>query len=827
MKCLILAGGKGNSLWPLSREEYPKQFMQIKKNRSLLQETVARNIPFCDEFLITTNASCHFIVEGQMQAFQELKYRCILEEEGRKTAPAIALTCMYLNPSELVFVVSADQIIEGSEYKETIMRGRALAKEGKLVTFGMEVKSPHTGYGYILHEKERVLEFREKPDPETAQRYFEHGGYFWNSGNFLFRAGDFLNELRKYAPAVHQACLAARRKVRMDGSVVRLDRELMETIPAISVEKAVFEHSDCVSVVKASFYWRDIGNLEILTDYMKREEGHNVISENCENVTVLNQSERQLVVANDIRDVTIVNTEDACYITGQTGGTAIKQIMQHHPEYGMYFEKSGMVYRPWGVYEILSYTSNYKVKRVRVYPGKSLTTHRHALRSEQWSVVQGTATVTLDGEERELPLYSSIEVPVGVNHRLSNRADDDLIIVEVSFGPQITEEDKEGVIEAEPGTNICEEFIRCEPVFKDYLWGGTKLRDIYGKKCDYDTIAESWELSAHEDGQCRVASGKHKGMFFREYLEMIGEDALGWKCQAFEKFPLLIKFIDAKKQLSVQVHPDDSYALSQENEYGKNEMWYIMDCDPGAAIYFGLKKEVSPEELKKRALDHSITEILNEVKVKKGDTFFVEAGTIHAIGGGILLCEVQQNSNCTYRLYDYGRKDKFGNLRRLQLDRAVAVADRSAVHETAETAADGEPAAGRDIKTAAERNPSIGKSAETASDGTSSEKAGTEAAGTGRPRGSEQYPLLKQEGYQLQKLCECKYFTSVRYDVEKSAQIAADEASFSSIVILEGNGEIQVGDRNMKFRAADSFFVHAGKKTIQVKGCCSFILTRL
>ncbi len=786
MKCLILAGGKGNSLWPLSREEYPKQFMQIRKNRSLLQETVARNIPFCDEFLITTNASCHFIVKGQMQAFRELKYRCILEEEGRKTAPAIALTCMYLNPSELVFVVSADQIIEGLEYKETIMRGRALAKQGRLVTFGMEVMSPHTGYGYILHEGERVLEFREKPDPEDARRYFEHGGYFWNSGNFLFRAGDFLHELKKHDPEVYEACQAAAKKVRMDGSVVFLDRELMETIPSVSVEKAVFERSDCVSVVKASFYWKDIGNLEVLTDYMKHEDGHNVIRENCRNVTVLNQSERQLVVANAVRDVTIVNTEDACYITGQTGGAAIKQIMQLHPEYAPYFEKSGAVYRPWGMYEILSYTSNYKVKKVRVYPGKSLTTHRHALRSEQWSVVQGTATVTLNGEVRELPLYSSIEVPVGVSHMLSNHSEEELVIVEVSFGPQVTEEDKECVSEAPPGAGVSEEVVLCEPVFKDYLWGGTKLRDIYGKKCDYDTIAESWELSAHEDGQCRVASGRYKGMLFREYLEVIGEDALGWKCQAFEKFPLLIKFIDAKKPLSVQVHPDDSYALPNENEYGKNEMWYIMDCEEGASIYFGLKKEVSPQELKERVLDNTITEVLQEIKVKKGDTFFVEAGTIHAIGGGILICEIQQNSNCTYRLYDYDRKDKFGNPRKLQLDRAVAVASMSAAG-------------------AQEEENDSGKEALPA----------------------ELYSVLERDGCRVRRLCECKYFTSVYYEVETSVQIAGDEASFSSVVILEGRGVIRVGGGKLDFVPADSFFVHAGKKTIRIEGRCSFILTRL
>lgn len=774
MKCLILAGGKGNSLWPLSREEYPKQFMRIKKNRSLLQETVARNIPFCDEFLIATNSAYHFIVDGQMKAFQGLRYRCILEEEGRKTAPAIAIACMNLNPSELVYVVSADQIIEGSEYKETIMRGRALAREGKLVTFGMEALSAHTGYGYIKNDGDQVLEFREKPDTVTAERYLENGNYLWNSGNFLFCAGDFLNELKVQAPDVYTACKSAQSKIKLDSSTILLSAEIMNQIPAISVEKAVFEHSDKVAVVKSSFHWWDIGNLEILSSYMQNEEEKNVIKENCENTTVINRTERQLIVADGVSDLTIINTEDACYVTKAVNNSSIKRVMQNHPEYSMYFEKSQLVYRPWGYYEILSFTANYKVKKVCVYPGKALTTHRHAMRSEQWSVVQGSATVTLDGVVKEVPLYSSIEVPVGIDHLLSNNTEENLIIMEVSFGPQVVEEDTEGIVVTETMACAEEEIVKCEPAFKDNLWGGTKLRDIYGKKCDYDIIAESWELSAHEAGQCRVASGKYQGMLFTEYLQLIGEDALGWKCQAFEKFPLLIKFIDARDVLSVQVHPDDNYALPNENEYGKNEMWYIMECEEGASIYFGLNKSISSEELKRRALDNTLLEVLREVPVKKGDTFFVEAGTIHAIGKGILICEIQQNSNSTYRLYDYARKDKFGNLRELHLDKAVAVANTTC---------------SENVKCS--------------------------------------YPIQLDNDNKIQQLCECKYFTSVRYEVEEYCRILVDETSFSSVVILEGNGEIQVNKDRIKFVSADSFFIHAGKKEIEIFGKCSFILTRL
>ncbi|MCC8136469.1 MAG: cupin domain-containing protein [Clostridiales bacterium] len=775
MKCLILAGGKGNSLWPLSRGEYPKQFMSIRRNRSLLQETVARNIPFCDEFLIATNASYYFIVEGQMKAFQGLKYRCILEEEGRKTAPSTAIACMYLNPSELLYVVSADQIIEGSEYKETVMRGRALAREGQLVTFGMEVLGANTGYGYIRNDGEKVLEFREKPDAETAQNYFESGEYLWNSGNFLFCVGDFLNELKKYARDVFDACEEVRRTVRMDSSAVTIPADRMRRIPAVSIEKSVFERSDRVSVVKASFHWWDIGNLDILSNYMKNEEIHHVICEDCENVTVINQTERQLVVADGVDGLTVVNTEDACYITKKGAESAVKRIIQEHPAYSSYFEKSRTVYRPWGMYEILNYTSNYKVKKVTVYPGRAMTTHRHSMRSEQWSVVQGEATVILDGEVHELPLYSTIEVPVGVEHSLANRSDKALVIMEVSFGPQVIEEDTEYLLETPEGVSAAETLIKCEPVFKDYLWGGTKLREIYGKNCDYEKIAESWELSAHEDGQCRVASGKYRGMLFGEYLERIGEEALGWKCQAFERFPLLIKFIDAKEQLSVQVHPDDGYALPNENEYGKNEMWYVMDCEPGAYIYFGLKKTVTPEELRARAVDNTITEVLNRVPVKKGDTFFVRSGTIHAIGGGTLICEIQQNSNCTYRLYDYARRDKFGNLRELHLDQAMAVAD--------------------------------------------TEKKDVQNMQTG--------PREQRDGFCVQKLCECKYFTSSRYDVENTVSVAVHDTSFAALVFLEGYGTVQTGEERMEFCPADTFFVHAGERQVEICGKCSFILTHL
>ena len=203
---------------------------------------------------------------------------------------------------------------------------------------------------------------------------------------------------------------------------------------------------------------------------------------------------------------------------------------------------------------------------------------------------------------------------------------------------------------------------KLSPAFKDYLWGGTKLRDVYGKKCDYEKVAESWELSTHPAGQSVIDGGEYDGLKFGEYLEKVGAKALGVNGAKFKEFPVLIKFIDAKQPLSVQVHPSDEYALRVEGEYGKTEMWYVVDCEPGASLYFGVNRALTKEEFKKRIEDNTLTDVLYKADVKKGDVFFIQSGTIHAIGAGILICEIQQNSNTTYRVYDYGRRGADGKL---------------------------------------------------------------------------------------------------------------------------------------------------------------------
>lgn len=317
--------------------------------------------------------------------------------------------------------------------------------------------------------------------------------------------------------------------------------------------------------------------------------------------------------------------------------------------------------------------------------------------------------------------------------------------------------------------------VKLEPAFKDYLWGGTKLRTYYGKKCDFDKVAESWELSDHPAGQSVVASGDMIGREFHEYLAVIGKEGLGSHCDCFENFPVLIKFIDAKDSLSIQVHPSDEYALANEGEYGKTEMWYILDCEPGATLYYGVNQQVSQEEFRERIENNTVLEVLNKVEVHKGDVFFIDAGTIHAIGAGIIICEIQQNSNCTYRVYDFDRRDAQGNPRELHVDKALAVSNFAP--STRKVGAFGE--------------------------------------------------VENYENYTSQLLGQCKYFTTTKYVVHGAISIPIDTTSFRSMIVVEGNAVITVGEESVSVVKGDSIFMPAQDGIIKIEGEAQIIMTQV
>lgn len=314
--------------------------------------------------------------------------------------------------------------------------------------------------------------------------------------------------------------------------------------------------------------------------------------------------------------------------------------------------------------------------------------------------------------------------------------------------------------------------LKLSPAFKDYLWGGTRLRDDFQKDCDFDKIAESWELSCHKDGPSTIVNGDDKGLTLEEYIEKHGKAVLGSDCDKFENFPILIKLIDAKDNLSVQVHPDNEYALRVEGEYGKTEMWYIVDCDEGAELLYGFKHDISKDEFAERIANNTLLEVTNNVPVHKGDVFFIEAGTLHAIGKGILIAEIQQNSNTTYRIYDYGRVGKDGKPRELHVEKAKDVTNLCPAKTYPET------------------------------------------------------PVEQKDGYTSKLLSSCDYFTTYALDVDSKAVLNADETSFNSILILEGEGKV-IGNETVEFKKGDSIFITAGTGEFTVDGKCKAILTKV
>ena len=315
--------------------------------------------------------------------------------------------------------------------------------------------------------------------------------------------------------------------------------------------------------------------------------------------------------------------------------------------------------------------------------------------------------------------------------------------------------------------------LKLAPAFKNYLWGGTRLRDDYGKKCDYDKVAESWELSCHKDGNSVIENGEAKGMTLADYIKKEGKTILGTNCQRFEEFPVLIKLIDAKDNLSVQVHPDNEYALRVEGEYGKTEMWYVVDCDEGAELIYGFKNVVTKEEFAERIKNNTLTEITNSVPVKKGDVFFIKAGTLHAIGKGILIAEIQQNSNTTYRVYDYGRVGADGKPRPLHIEKALEVTSLC-------------------------------------------------------PAEPYKAPAPTEEkGCKKQLLSKCEYFTVYKIDIEKSAEFCADNTSFECILVLEGEAKLSCGENELTLSKGETAFVPAGCGKYILTGNCEAVLTRI
>lgn len=307
--------------------------------------------------------------------------------------------------------------------------------------------------------------------------------------------------------------------------------------------------------------------------------------------------------------------------------------------------------------------------------------------------------------------------------------------------------------------------LKLKPATKDYIWGGNKLKTEFNIESDKKILAEAWELATHKDGNSIVLNGEFKGKTLAEALENLGFDS---EC------PILIKLIDAKDNLSVQVHPNDEYAQRVENSKGKTEMWYIVDCEEGAALTYGFTKDITKEEFANHIKNNTLTDVLNKVPVKKGDVFFIEAGTIHSIGAGMLIAEIQENSNITYRVYDFGRVGTDGKPRELHIDKAIEVTNLNKLQNS-------------DFKAT----------------------------------------TVKKNGYSETLLAQCNYFTTTKFEITDNIEFKKDNNSFNSILIIDGTGVLKFNGDEIDFSKGDSFYIPQGMGDYSLEGNTTIIFTTL
>lgn len=452
MTNIILCGGSGTRLWPLSRKLMPKQFVPLIEGESLFQKTAKRNAVTCDAQYIVSNADQYFLGMDQLEALGMSNNRYLLEPVGRNTAPAIALSCMTLKPDEIVLVTPSDHLIKNeTAYKTVLERARQLASEGNLVTFGITPKFAETGFGYIEADGETVKAFHEKPDFDTATRYVEAGNYYWNSGMFCFKAGVFLEELKKLAPEIYKSAkAAAENAVAIAQNQLRIGHEDMVAIPEDSIDYAVMEKSSKVKVIPSDIDWSDVGSFDSLYEELNHDaygnatlaldsNGFETIRINADNNLIV--SEKQ-VAAIDVEDLLIIDTADALLVTKRGSSQKVKEVVNSLKANGSELPNIHVTaHRPWGTYTILDESNGYKVKRIVVKTGKRLSLQKHYHRSEHWIVVSGTAMVTRGEKEYVVKANESTYIPMGEVHRLENIGKIPLVMIEAQVGEYVGEDD--------------------------------------------------------------------------------------------------------------------------------------------------------------------------------------------------------------------------------------------------------------------------------------------------------------------------------------------------------------------------------------------------
>jgi len=422
----------------------PKQFVKLFHDKSLFQLTVERNAKVCQEQFVVSNTEQYFLALDQLEELNKTNNKYLLEPLGRNTAPAIALACMKLDSETLVLVTPSDHLIKNEdEYVKVLQKAKTLAEENNLVTFGITPSFSETGFGYIESEGFSVKAFHEKPDKKTAQTYVDAGNYYWNSGMFMFKAGVFLEELKKYSPKIYETSLKAIEKD-SDTELTRIKHEDMLSIPEDSIDYAVMEKSKIVKVVPSDINWSDVGSFDALFEELPKDENNNTVNDKhiaIDSKNNLIYGRDKYIATIDVQELIIVDTGDALLVSKKGSSQKVKKVVAEIKKCSDLHNIHLTGHRPWGSYTILEDTPGYKIKRIEVKPGKRLSLQKHYHRNEHWIVVSGTATITVGKETKLIRPNESTYIRMGEVHRLANDGKIPVVLIEAQVGEYTGEDD--------------------------------------------------------------------------------------------------------------------------------------------------------------------------------------------------------------------------------------------------------------------------------------------------------------------------------------------------------------------------------------------------